>query len=332
MEIFDFILHIDKYLADAIDFFGNWTYIIIFAIIFAETGLVVIPFLPGDSLLFAVGTLAGGGLLNISISYFALLIAAILGDTVNYWIGHYIGPKVFHKENSRFFNKEYLEKTREFYAKYGGKTIIIARFLPIIRTFAPFVAGVGKMNYATFFFYNVFGGFIWVTSLVFAGFYLGGLPFIKANFEYAIFAIIALSLLPMLIEYIKYERGPKISKKQMGHANYKDVKGTFKKENLIEFKIANRLQKISFPWIIKIILAIFFITMGLIFSFTPILPGLPFLIIGIILLVPGKKIIAFSKIRKGLIHLFHNFSRQKLKYKIKDFKKHLKHIFSKNIK
>lgn len=232
MEFFDPILHIDKYLADLIGFFGSWIYVMLFAIVFAETGLVVTPFLPGDSLLFAVGTLAGGGLLNIWISYLTLLIAAILGDTVNYWIGHYIGPKVFNKENSKFFKKEYLEKTREFYEKYGGKTIIIARFLPIIRTFAPFVAGVGKMHYITFFFYNVFGGFIWVTSLVFAGFYLGGLSFVKANFEYAIFAIITLSLLPMLIEYIKYKHGPKISRRQLEHATYRDIKATLKKEHL----------------------------------------------------------------------------------------------------
>jgi len=232
MEIFDFILHVDKHLADLIGYFGSWTYVMLFVIVFAETGLVITPFLPGDSLLFAVGTLAGGGLLSIWISYFTLLVAAILGDTVNYWIGHYIGPKVFSKENSRFFKKEYLEKTREFYEKYGGKTIIIARFLPIIRTFAPFVAGVGKMHYGTFFFYNIFGGFIWVTSLVFAGFYLGGLSFIKANFEYAIFAIIALSLLPMIIEYIKYKRGPKISRRQLEHATYSDIKATLKKEHL----------------------------------------------------------------------------------------------------
>lgn len=207
MELFDFILHIDKHLGDMIIFFGNSIYVLLFAVVFAETGLVVTPFLPGDSLLFAVGTLAGGGMLNIWTSYFILLIAAILGDTVNYWIGHYIGPKVFSKENYRFFKKEYLEKTCKFYEKYGGKTIIIARFLPIIRTFAPFVAGIGKMHYGTFFYYNVLGGFIWVTSLVFLGFYLGGLSFVKSNFEYAIFAIIVFSLLPMLIEYIKYKRG-----------------------------------------------------------------------------------------------------------------------------
>jgi len=232
MEIFDFILHIDKYLADLIGYFGGWTYAMLFVIIFAETGLVVTPFLPGDSLLFAVGTLAGGGLLHIWISYLTLLVAAILGDTVNYWIGHYIGPKVFSEENSRFFKKEYLEKTRKFYEKYGGKTIIIARFVPIIRTFAPFVAGVGKMHYGTFFLYKIFGGFIWVTSLVFTGFYLGGLPFVKANFEYAIFTIIALSLLPMIIEYIKYKRAPKVSRRQLEHATYSDIKATLKKEHL----------------------------------------------------------------------------------------------------
>jgi membrane-associated protein len=213
MEILDFILHVDQYLSSAIDFFGIWTYGILFAIVFAETGLVVTPFLPGDSLLFAVGTLAGGGMLDIWTAYAALLLAAILGDTVNYWIGHYAGPKVFKKEDSRFFKKEYLEKTSQFYEKYGGKTIILARFLPIIRTFAPFVAGVGKMHYRTFFFYNVAGAFIWVSSLTFSGFYLGGLPFVKENFEYAIFTIIALSLMPMFFEYIKYKRGPRASKK-----------------------------------------------------------------------------------------------------------------------
>jgi len=228
MEIFDFILHIDKYLADLISYFGSWIYVILFIIIFSETGLIVTPFLPGDSLLFAVGALSGGGLLNIWISYFILLIAAILGDTVNYWIGHYIGPRVFNKENSRFFKKEYLEKTRGFYEKYGGKTIVIARFLPILRTFAPFVAGVGKMHYGTFLFYNIFGGFVWVTFLVFTGFYLGGLWFVKANFEYAILIIIIVSILPMIMEYIKYKRGPKVSKKEIKNATYKNIEETFK--------------------------------------------------------------------------------------------------------
>mgnify|MGYP001464018789 CR=1 FL=1 len=209
MQFLSLILHIDQYLIDIINFFGVWTYVFLFLVIFAETGFVVTPFLPGDSLLFAAGTLAGAGLLNLLNSYLVLLFAAILGDSVNYWIGHYLGTKVFKRENSRFFKKEYLDKTSAFYEKYGGKTIVIARFLPIIRTFAPFVAGVGKMNYSKFFLYNVLGGFIWVSSLVFAGFFLGGLPVIKNNFEIAIFTIILLSLLPGFIEYIKYKRGPK---------------------------------------------------------------------------------------------------------------------------
>jgi len=203
MEFFDFILHVDEHLAAAITFFGGWTYAVLFLVIFVETGLVVTPFLPGDSLLFAVGTLAGAGLLNLGTAYFTLVLAAVLGDTVNYWVGHYVGPRVFSEKNARFFKKEHLERTRAFYQKYGGKTIVLARFVPIVRTFAPFVAGVGKMHYPAFLLYNVCGGFAWVTLLIFAGFYLGGLPFVRANFEYAIFAIIALSLLPMLIEYLK---------------------------------------------------------------------------------------------------------------------------------
>lgn len=232
MEIFNFILHVNEYLANIISLFGAWTYVILFAVIFAETGLVVMPFLPGDSLLFAVGALASGGFLDIWMVYIVMLVAAVLGDTINYWIGHHVGPKVFAKENSRLFNKAYLEKTREFYEKHGGKTIIFARFLPIIRTFAPFVAGIGKMHYNTFLLYNVLGAFIWVTSLTFAGYFFGGLPFVKENFEYVIFGIIALSLVPLLVEYIKHKRGPKVSKKQLGNATYKDIQATFKKEKL----------------------------------------------------------------------------------------------------
>ncbi len=232
MEIFDLVLHFDEHLANIIAFFGPFTYVILFLIVFAETGLVVTPFLPGDSLLFVVGTLAGGGFLNIWIAYFSLLIAAILGDTVNYWIGHHIGPKVFSRENSKIFNKAYLEKTRGFYEKHGGKTIILARFLPIIRTFAPFVAGVGNMHYRTFIFFNVVGAFIWVTSLIFAGYFFGGLPFIKENFEFAVIGIIVVSLIPAVIEFIQHKRGPKLTKKQLEHATYKDIKQTFKKENL----------------------------------------------------------------------------------------------------
>lgn len=232
MEIFDFLLHVDEYLKNIITLFGPWTYVVLFTIIFAETGLVVTPFLPGDSLLFAVGALAGGKYLNIWIVYVTMLIAAIIGDTVNYWIGHHIGHKVFSKENSRIFNKAYLEKTREFYEKHGGKTIILARFIPIIRTFAPFVAGVGKMHYDTFLFYNITGGVVWVTSLTFAGYFFGGLPFIQEHFEYAVIGIVIISILPMVLEYIKHKHGPQVTKKQLEHATYKDVQETFKKEHL----------------------------------------------------------------------------------------------------
>jgi membrane-associated protein len=234
MEIIDFLLHLDQHLSAIIDAFGIYTYIILFLIIFAETGFVVTPFLPGDSLLFVVGTLAGSGFLNIWIVYISLLLAAILGDSINYWIGHHTGPKIFAKENSRLFNKAYLEKTREFYAKHGGKTIILARFLPIIRTFAPFVAGVGKMHYSTFIFYNIIGGFIWVTSLTFAGYFFGGLPVIKENFEYAIIGIIVLSIMPMIIEYLKRKKGPQITRKQLESLTYKDIQKTFKKEHLTD--------------------------------------------------------------------------------------------------
>ena len=232
MDIIDFFLHLDEHLSFIIDKFGALTYFILFFIVFAETGFVILPFLPGDSLLFIVGTLSGSGFLNIWLSYFALLIAAILGNTVNYWIGHKIGAKIFNKENSRLFNKAYLEKTREFYEKYGGKTIIITRFMPIIRTFAPFVAGVGNMHYGTFQLYNVMGAFLWVTSLTFAGYFFGGLSIIKNNFEYAVLGIIFLSLVPMIIEFIKHKQGPHLTKAQMEHATYKDIKSTLKKDHL----------------------------------------------------------------------------------------------------
>lgn len=202
----DFLLHVDTYLASGIAFFGLWTYGLLFAVIFAETGFVVAPFLPGDSLLFVVGTLAGSGFLNVWGAYGSMLGAAILGDTVNYWIGHHIGPKIFSREDSRVFKKEYLEKTREFYERYGGKTIILARFLPIARTFAPFVAGIGAMRYRTFILYNVVGAFAWVTSLTFTGYFFGGLSFVKERFEYVAIGIVILSLVPMGIEYLRYRR------------------------------------------------------------------------------------------------------------------------------
>jgi membrane-associated protein len=228
MELVDFILHFDEYLAKIIAAFGNWTYVILFAIVFAETGLVVTPFLPGDSLLFVVGTLAASDFgLNIWIAYIVLLIAAILGDTVNYWFGNLLGERAFSKDNSRIFKKEYLEKTQQFYEKHGGKTIILARFVPIVRTFAPFVAGVGKMNYGTFFMYNVVGAFIWVTSLTFAGYFFGGLPIIQENFEYAVFGIILISLLPMIFEFISHKK----AQKKAAHVSYEEVKETVQKDD-----------------------------------------------------------------------------------------------------
>jgi len=231
MELLETIIHFDEHLANLIDSIGPFSYIALFLIIFAETGLVITPFLPGDSLLFVVGTLAGSDYLNIWVIYPTLLAAAILGDTVNYWIGHRLGPKVFSKENSKFFKKTYLEKTREFYAKHGGKTIILARFVPIVRTFAPFVAGIGKMHYPTFLLYNITGALIWVTSLTFAGYFFGGLQIIKDNFEYAVIIIVIISLLPMIIEYLKHKK-PTLTKKQLEHATYEDIQKTFKKEHL----------------------------------------------------------------------------------------------------
>jgi len=232
MEIIDFTLHVNEYLVTLLDLFGLWTYVLLFIFIFAETGLVITPFLPGDSLLFAAGALSSGNLINIWILYPVLLVAAILGDTVNYWIGSYIGPKVFFRENSRVFKKSHLEKTREFFEKYGGKTIILARFVPIIRTFAPFVAGVGKMRYKTFLLYNLVGGFVWVSSLTFAGYFFGGLSFVKANFEYVIIGIIIISLMPMFVEYIKYRYGKHLTKKQLKQATYKNICETLEKKHL----------------------------------------------------------------------------------------------------
>lgn len=232
MEIVEIFLHLDEYLNNIIQLFGPLTYVVLFLIVFAETGLVVAPFLPGDSLLFVAGTLSGSGFLNIFVAYIALLAAAIIGDTVNYWVGYYIGPRVFARENSKIFKKAYLEKTREFYDKHGGKTIILARFLPILRTFAPFVAGVGKMHYKTFLFYNVIGGFSWVTLFMLAGYFFGGLSFIQNNFEFAVVIIIFVSLLPMAIEFVKHRMSPKLAKEQLEHATYSQIQKTFKKEHL----------------------------------------------------------------------------------------------------
>ena len=201
-NLIELFLHIDEYLAEIISQYGVWTYALLFLIIFLETGLVVTPFLPGDSLLFAAGSFAALGVLNPWVLVILLSIAAILGDTVNYWIGHYIGPKAF-SGNVRFLKKEYLDQTHAFYEKHGGKTIILARFVPIVRTFAPFVAGVGAMTYKKFITYNIIGGILWVNIFVWLGYFFGTLPFVQENFEIAIIAIVFISVLPMIYEFIK---------------------------------------------------------------------------------------------------------------------------------
>jgi len=205
----DIFLHLDEHLATLITQFGPWTYVLLFGIIFAETGLVVTPFLPGDSLLFAAGALASTtGTLNPVILIITLTLAAIIGDSVNYSIGHYLGPRVF-TEKVQFLKKEHLEKTHAFYEKYGGKTIILARFIPIIRTFAPFVAGVGAMTYGKFILFNVVGALLWVPLFTLLGFFFGNLPFVEKNFELVVIAIIVISVLPAVFEYFKARRESK---------------------------------------------------------------------------------------------------------------------------
>ncbi len=204
LNIIDFIFHVDKYIGILITNYGLWTYLILFAIIFLETGLVFTPFLPGDSLLFVAGAFAAKGVLNVLLLFLALSCAAVLGDTVNYWLGNYFGEKVFSR--SRFFKKEHLMKTKDFYKKHGGKTIIIARFIPIIRTFAPFVAGIGKMSYLRFLSFNVIGGVLWVACFVFGGYYFGGIPWIQENLTLVIFAIIIVSLIPPLIGLVRKKK------------------------------------------------------------------------------------------------------------------------------
>lgn len=200
----DVILHLDKHLAELVTNYGPWVYAILFLIIFCETGLVVTPFLPGDSLLFVTGALAGAGMLDPTLLIVGLSAAAILGNTTNYWIGRYIGPAVFERKDSRIFKKAYLERTEQFYERHGGKTIVITRFVPIVRTFAPFVAGVGRMPHARFQAYNVAGGIFWVGSLVLAGMVFGNTPFVKNNLTAVIFGIIFLSILPGIIEFIRH--------------------------------------------------------------------------------------------------------------------------------
>jgi len=200
----DILLHIDKYLSQVIADYGFWTYLILFTIIFLETGLVATPFLPGDSLLFAAGAFAAAGSLDVKLLLLVITSAAILGDTMNYWIGHHAGARIYRMENVRFVNKEHLERAHQFYGKHGGKAIAIARFLPVIRTFAPFVAGIGRMDYLRFLWYNVAGGALWVLLFVSGGYYFGNLPLVKENFSLVIFAIIFISLLPVFRELVRH--------------------------------------------------------------------------------------------------------------------------------
>lgn len=205
-DFVDLFLHLDRHLSDLIARFGGWSYAILFLIVFCETGLVVTPFLPGDSLLFAAGAFAGLGDLNPWVLFGLLTLAAILGDTLNYWIGSWIGPRAF-SGTIRFLKREQLEKTQGFYHRHGGKTIILARFIPIIRTFAPFVAGVGTMNYPRFLAYNVVGAVAWVGLFVLGGYLFGNLPAVRENFTLVIMGIIAVSVLPMVIEWIRARKG-----------------------------------------------------------------------------------------------------------------------------
>ncbi|MBI5016272.1 MAG: DedA family protein [Deltaproteobacteria bacterium] len=211
-QFVDLFLHVDVHLRSLIEHYGTWTYLILFAVVFCETGLVVTPFLPGDSLLFAAGAFAnpaasqGHGSLN-PLALIGLLVgAAVLGDTVNYWIGHWVGPEVFRKDTGRLFKKEHLERTHRFYEKHGGKTIVLARFVPIVRTFAPFVAGIGRMHYGHFFAYNVVGGVAWVILFVGAGYSFSQVPVVRERFTLVILAIVAISVLPMVVEYARHRR------------------------------------------------------------------------------------------------------------------------------
>ncbi len=204
----DVVLHLDSHLNTWAEPWGAWLYLLLFAVVFCETGLVVTPFLPGDSLLFAVGALAStaGSPLHIGVLLLVLWVAAVLGDAVNYAIGRHVGPRVFTSETSRLLNKKHLLRTQAFYEKHGAKTIVLARFMPIVRTFAPFVAGIGKMSYPRFSLFNVSGGCAWVTSFLLAGYFFGTIPTVKRNFHIVILAILVLSVLPVVIEFLKARR------------------------------------------------------------------------------------------------------------------------------
>lgn len=206
MWLVDFILHIGDHLQELVKNYGNWIYAILFAIVFCETGLVVLPFLPGDSMLFAAGTIAAVGDMNIFVLIGLLIVAAILGDFVNFEIGKHFGKKLFSNPNSKIFKQSYLQKTHDYYEKYGGRTIIIARFIPIVRTFAPFVGGMGNMNYAQFARYNIVGAVLWVVSFTTLGYFFGQLPFVKEHFSWIMIAIIVFSVVPMIVEIIRHRK------------------------------------------------------------------------------------------------------------------------------
>lgn len=209
--VIDFVLHMDEYLGQIVSSTGYWTYAILFVVIFIETGLVVTPFLPGDSLLFAAGALiAATGVLDIKVLYLLMVIAAVGGDTANYWIGHSIGQGVYKKE-SRFIKKEYLDRTHNFYEEHGNMTIFLARFIPIIRTFAPFVAGVGRMTYKHFISYNIIGGIIWPALFLFGGYFFGNIPFIQEHFSLVVIAIVIISFIPAVVEFIKARKKPVVA-------------------------------------------------------------------------------------------------------------------------
>ena len=208
LALVDFILHIDVHLAQIVEQHGAWTYGVLTAIVFAETGLVVTPFLPGDSLLFATGALAATSVLDVRLLFVLLTVAAIAGDAVNYWLGSVIGTKIFDGR-IRYLKQEHLDRTHAFYEKYGGKAIVIARFVPIVRTFAPFVAGCGRMTYPKFVFYNITGAILWVGSMLFAGFFFGNIPIVRENFGLVVIAIIVLSFLPAVFEFV---RGMRVSR------------------------------------------------------------------------------------------------------------------------
>jgi membrane-associated protein len=205
----DIILNLDKHLVELVSRYGTFSYAILFAIIFCETGLVVTPFLPGDSLIFAVGALASTGALDVYTAAILLMLAAIIGDSTNYWIGYFVGPRVFSSESSRWLNRAHLERTHRFYEKYGVKTVVIARFMPIVRTFAPFVAGIGRMNYLRFLTFSVLGSFLWIGAFVTAGYLFGEIPVVKRNFTLVVLAIIFISLLPAVVEAVRARRQQK---------------------------------------------------------------------------------------------------------------------------